>query len=116
MKLSKKKLQRSAAQTTQLIAEDMAILLETTNIVDMQSHPEFKEAQAIVAEYRHKSVKTVEIRFNTVLNLLRGKFYESIAQPTGQYLTGMVKGGHVTPEQIAVCLESICAGDSVNRG
>jgi len=110
MKISKQMLQRSAAETTRLIAEDMAILLDTTNISDMAAHPEFKEAQSIVAEYRHKSVKTVEIRFKTVLSLLKGQYYESIAQPTAQYLTGMIKGSHLNDDQIATCIASINKG------
>ena len=110
MKISKKMLQRSAAETTRLMAEDMSILLGTNNIVDMAAHPEFADAKAIVAEYRHKSPKTVDIRFNTVLSLLRGKYYESIAQPTAQYLTGMIKGSFITEEQIETCYQVIAKG------
>ena len=104
--LNKKKLQRSAAQTTQYILEDFELLLETKDIPTMRAHPEFQEACEIIAEYRHKSPSTIEIRILRLNDLINGKAYESIWQATCQYFAGAIKGGFLSEGQILKCAEA----------
>lgn len=104
--LNAKKLQRSAAQTTQYILEDFEILLETKDIPTIHAHPDFKEACDIIGEYRHKSPETVKIRVQVINDLINGKAYESIWQATCQYFAGAIKGGFLSEGQILKCAEA----------
>jgi hypothetical protein len=94
-----KQLQRSAAQTTALILEDLEILLDTKNPEEIWNHPEKKEAFRIVADYRHRSPATVKIRVQTLVDMINGKAYESIAPAATQYLKGALNLNALTDEQ-----------------
>jgi hypothetical protein len=107
MKMDKKQLQRSAAATTAYMLEDLEILLGTKNPEEIWAHPEKQVAFDIVAEYRHKSSKTVEIRVQTLNNLVNGTAYESIVKQTITYLTGAIKQDALTDEQIDAAYASI---------
>ena len=95
-----KKLQRSAAQTTALILEDLEILLDTKDPVEIWNHAEKKEAFAIVAEYRHRSPATVKIRIQTLKDMICGNAYESIAQASLQYLKGAIEFKALSDSQV----------------
>ena len=107
MKMDKKQLQRSAAVTTALILEDLEILLGTKNPEKIWAHPEKWEAFDIVADYRHKSSKTVKIRVQTLNDLINGTAYESIVKHATKYLTGAIKQDALTDQQIDAAYASI---------
>ena len=94
-----KKLQRSSAKTTALILEDLEILLDTKNPEEIWNHADRKEAFAIVGEYRHRSPQTVKIRVQTLVDLINGKAYESIAPSAAQYLKGALNFDALTDDQ-----------------
>ena len=106
--MNKRMLQRTPAETTRQIAEDMVILLDVTNIQDMVDHPQFEEAKMVVSNYRHKSLQSINSRFDVVLDLLCGKpLPTQHAETVPQYLAGMINGGHLSNEQINTCLETV---------
>ena len=108
MEISKKMLQRSAAETTEMMGQDMVRLLDVTNILDMVDHPQFEEALVCVAEYRHRSLKNIAHRFDAVLDLLCGKpIPTQHRNSVSNYLAGMINGGHLSNEQIDTCLETV---------
>ena len=105
--MDKKQLQRSAAVTTAYMLEDLEILLGTKNPEEIWAHAEKWEAFDIVAEYRHKSSKTVKIRVQTLVDLINGRAYESIVTQARTYLTGAIKQDALTEQQIDAAYESI---------
>jgi len=102
-----KQLQRTAAQTTALILEDLEILLDTKNPEEIWNHPEKKVAFGIVGEYRHRSPETVKIRVQTLVDLINGKAYESIAPAARQYLKGALNYNALTDEQTEQAFASL---------
>ena len=93
--LSKKLLKRTAVETSAEIYRDMAILLETDNIMKWENHKEYNAAREICADYRKISPATVKIRVQTISALVKGKRYESIAYQTNQYYIAAVMGGYL---------------------
>ena len=102
-----KQLQRSAAYTTGLIIEDLEILLGTKNPEEIWNHPERKEAFNIVAEYRHRSPATVKIRIQTLVDMINGRAYESIAKAANQYFKGAVEKHALTDAQVERALTAL---------
>ena len=104
-----KKHKISAYESTNQLVSDACHLLDCDNIVDAYNHPEFNEVRDIVAEYSDYSPATIKIRFKVVIDLINGKYYEKIAQPTTQYLKGWVESDLITDAQIAICEATIAA-------
>ena len=105
--MNKNQLQRSAAQTTALILEDLEILLDTRDPQVIWNHPEKKEAFKLVAEYRHRSPATVKIRIQTLNDIIEGRAYESIANAALQYLKGALNFNALSDEQTEKAFASL---------
>ena len=99
----------AASVSTNLMVSDACHLIDCDNIVDAYNHPEFKEVCAIVGECLNYKPNTVKLRFQVIVDLINGKYYEKIAQPTGAYLKGWVETAYITDAQIAACEEVIAA-------
>jgi len=106
-KLSKKLLKRTSIETSTEIYRDLAILLETDNLMKWESHPDYELAKQISAEYRRISPATVKIRVQTVSALVKGKSYESIANATNSYYLAAVRGNYLKGNDLMLATDNL---------